>query len=235
MACGSGVVPAPPVNTALPTLTGPGTLGAPLTGGAGTWLNAPASYALRWQRATDAGWVNIAGASGSSYVPTDADVGAALRMTVTATNADGAAIAASPATGPIAGYPAPPLGVAPAKPKAPATPQLVRLSISLRDRARHAKGKLAARIVAVPAGREVRTDPVKVTVTPGTWRLRLCAGPKKGPLRCALSKRVRTRAHSVRLPATKVLVSSPRGALKVTAALVDKGRRIRAQGSTASA
>ena len=81
----------------------------------------------------------------------------------------------------------------------------------------------------------MRTDAVKVAVTPGTWRLRLCAGPKKGPLRCALSKRVRTRARRVRLPATKVLVSSPSGALKVTAALVDKRRRIRAQGSAASA
>jgi hypothetical protein len=81
----------------------------------------------------------------------------------------------------------------------------------------------------------VRTDAVKVAVTPGTWRLRLCAGPKKGPLRCALSKRVRTRARSVRLPAAKVLVRSPSGALKVTAALVDKRARVRAQGSAASA
>ena len=121
MACGAGVVPAPPVNTEPPTLTGLAALGAPLTAGAGTWLNAPASYALRWQRATDAGWVNIAGASGSSYVPTDADVGATLRVTVTATNADGAAIAASPATGPIAGYSAPLPGVQTTTPKAPAT------------------------------------------------------------------------------------------------------------------
>ncbi len=72
-------------------------------------------------------------------------------------------------------------------------------------------------------------------MTPGTWRLRLCAGPKKGALRCALSKRVRTRAHSIRLPGTKVLVRSPSGALRVTAALVDKRQRIRAQGSAASA
>ncbi len=57
----------------------------------------------------------------------------------------------------------------------------------------------------------------------------------KGRLRCALSKRVRTRTRSVRLPATKVLVRSPSGALKVTAALVDKRSRIRAQGSAASA
>ena len=234
MACGVGVVPAPPVNTALPTLSGTPALGTRLAAGAGTWLNAPASYALRWQRATATGWVNIAGATGSSYLPTDADVGLALRVTVTATNADGAAIASSPDTGPVAGYGTPPVA-GQTLPTAPATPQRVRLSILLRDRARHAKGTLAARVVAVAAGREVRSDPVKVAVTPGTWRLRLCAGPTKRTLRCALSKRVRTRAHNIRLPGTKVLVRSPRGALRVTAALVDKRQRIRAQGSAASA
>jgi hypothetical protein len=235
MACGSGVVPAPPVNTTLPTLSGPAALGTRLIGGAGTWQNAPASYALRWQRATDAGWGNIPGATGSSYLPTEADVGSALRVTVTATNADGAAIAASPATGPVAPYSTAPPGGQSLLPKPAAIPERVRLSILLRDRARHAKGRLAARVVAVAAGREVRTDAVKVVVTPGTWRLRLCAGPKKGPLRCALSKRVRTRARTVRLPAAKVLVRSPSGALKVTAALVDKRARVRAQGSAASA
>ncbi|HEX6698648.1 MAG TPA: hypothetical protein VF080_17695 [Solirubrobacteraceae bacterium] len=234
MACGVGVVPAPPVNTGSPTLAGAAEVGARLVGGAGTWLNAPASYALRWQRATDAGWTNIPGARGSAYLPTDADVGAALRVTVTATNADGAAIAASAPTGPVAGYGSGPATTAPA-PAAPSPFARVNLAISLRDRTRHAKGTLAARIVAVAAGREVRTDAVKVAVTPGTWRLRLCAGPTKGSLRCALSKRIRTRTRSVRLPATKVLVRSPSGALKVTAALVDKRSRIRAQGSAATA
>src|SRR4029079_14671513 len=104
MACGVGVVPAPPVNTGSPTLVGAAEVGARLVGGAGIWLNAPASYALRWQPATDAGWTNIPGARGSAYLPTDADVGSALRVTVTATNADGAAIAASAPTGPVAGY-----------------------------------------------------------------------------------------------------------------------------------
>ncbi|HEX6744337.1 MAG TPA: hypothetical protein VF087_08980 [Solirubrobacteraceae bacterium] len=234
MACGVGVVPAPPVNTVSPTLAGLAEVGARLVGEAGTWLNAPASYALRWQRLTDAGWTNIPSARGSAYLPTDADVGAALRVTVTATNADGAAIAASAPTEPVAGYGTAPATTAPV-PAKPSPPARVNLAISLRDRARHAKGTLAARVVAVPAGREVRTDAVRVAVTPGTWRLRLCAGPKTGRLRCALSKRVRTRGRRVRLPATKVLVASASGALKVTAAVVDKRSRIRAQGSAASA
>jgi hypothetical protein len=169
-------------------------------------------------------WATIPGAVGPSYLAVPADAGAALRVVVTATNEDGSAIVASAPTAALT-------ALAPA----PVASPKVTLSILLRDHARHAKGTLAARVVAVPAGREVRTDAVKVAVTPGTWRLRLCAGPKTGRLRCALSKRVRTRSHKVRLPATKVLVASPSGPLKVTAALVDKRSRVRAQGSAASA
>ena len=153
-----------------------------------------------------------------------ADAGAALRVVVTATNEDGSAIVASAPTAPIAAIAPPPV----AKPNP-------SLRIALRDRARHAKGTLAATIVAVPAGREVRTAAAKVAVTAGTWRLRLCAGPKGGPLRCTLTKRVRTRGRSVRLPAARVLVRSASGPLRITAALVDKRQRVRAQGSAASA
>jgi hypothetical protein len=226
MACGDAIVPSPPVNTSLPALGGQARPGYAVTATAGTWLNNPTSYLIQWQRSVGGDWATIPGAVGPGYLVTAVDGGAALRAVVTATNEDGSAVVASAPTAAVS--PLTPVEVAKPKPK-------VKLSILLRDRARHAKGKLAARIVAVPAGREVRTDAVKVAVTPGTWRLRLCAGPKKGPLRCALSKRVRTRGRSVRLPATKVLVSSPSGAVKVTGALVDKRRRIRAQGSAASA
>jgi len=223
-ACGDTVVPAPPVNTALPTVTGAAQPGAVLTASAGTWLNSPTSYALQWQRAAGDDWASVAGAIGPSYVTTAADTGAAVRVVVTATNDDGSAIVASAPTAPIAAIAPPPV----AKPNP-------SLRIALRDRARHAKGTLAASIVAVPAGREVRTAAAKVAVTAGTWRLRLCAGPKRGPLRCTLTKRVRTRARSVRLPAARVLVRSASGALRITAALVDKRQRVRAQGSAASA
>jgi hypothetical protein len=224
MACGDTVVPSPPVNTALPTVSGVTRPGAVLTASAGTWLNSPTAYLIQWQRAVGGDWVTIPGAIGPNYLAVAADAGAALRVVVTATNEDGSAIVASAPT-PALTAPAP----------VSTTPPKIKLRILLRDRARHAKGTLAARVVAVAAGREVRTDAVKVAVTPGTWRLRLCAGPKKGPLRCALSKRVHTRTRSVRLPAAKVLVRSPSGALKVTGALVDKRARVRAQGSAASA
>jgi hypothetical protein len=224
MACGDTIVPSPPVNTALPAVAGQTRPGYAVTATAGTWLNNPTSYLIQWQRSVGSDWATIPGAVGPGYLVTAADGGSALRAVVTATNEDGSAVVASAPTAPVDSI-AP---VAVVKPK-------VKLGIRLRDRARRAKGTLAARVVVVPAGREVRADAVKVAVTPGTWRLRLCAGPTKGPLRCALSKRVRTRGRSVRLPATKVLVRSPSGPLKVTAALVDRRSRIRAQGSGASA
>ena len=224
MACGDAIVPSPPVNTSLPAVGGQATPGYAVTATAGTWLNNPTSYLIQWQRSVGSDWATIPGAVGPGYLVTAADGGAALRAVVTATNEDGSAVVASAPTAPVVSI----TPVEVLKPK-------VKLSILLRDRGRRAKGTLAARVVAVPAGREVRTDAVKVAVTPGTWRLRLCAGPTTGSLRCALSKRVRTRRHSVRLPATKVLVRSPSGALKVTAALVDKRARVRAQGSAAGA
>jgi hypothetical protein len=223
MACGNAVVPSPPVNTALPTVSGVTHPGAVLTASAGAWLNSPSAFLIQWQRTVGSDWATIPGAVGPNYLAVPADAGAALRVVVTAANDDGSAIVASAPTPMVTGLTAAPI-IAPK----------VKLSILLRDHARHAKGTLAARVVAVPAGREVRTDAVKVAVTPGTWRLRVCAGPKKGSLRCVLSKRVRTRARHIRLPATKLLVSSPSGALTITAALVDKRSRIRAQGSAAA-
>jgi hypothetical protein len=222
-ACGDAIVPSPPVNTALPTVTGYAQPGSVLTASAGSWLNSPTGYVLQWQRSAADGWASIPNAGGPVYVVSAADAGAALRVLVTATNEDGSAVVASVPTAPVPAPAPPPV----AKPK-------VKLTIALRDRSRHAKGTLAASVVAVAAGREVRTAPAKVAVAPGTWRLRLCAGPKRGHLRCVLTKRVRTRRHSVRLPAARVLVRSSSGALRVTAALVDKRQRIRAQGSAAS-
>jgi hypothetical protein len=225
MACGDAVVPSPPVNTAVPTVSGQAKPGYALGATVGEWLNNPTGYVIQWQRAVGADWTLIPGAVGPNYLITAADAGAPLRVVVTATNDDGSAIVAS---APTAAVPALTPVTTPVKPRA-------KLTIALRDRARHAKGTLSASVVAVAAGREVRTAAVKVSVTAGKWRLRLCAGPKKGTLRCALSKRVSTRTRTVRLPATKVLVRSASGALRVTAALVDKRQRVRAQGSAASA
>ena len=102
VACGSNIVTTLPVNTAAPAVLGAAQRGSVLTASAGAWLNQPTSYALQWQRTAGADWVAIAGATGGSYVPTSADVGAALRVVVTAANDDGAAVAASPGTAAVA-------------------------------------------------------------------------------------------------------------------------------------
>jgi hypothetical protein len=99
----------PPANTVLPKLTatlGPdGKVheGAALKVTAGTWSNAPRSYAYQWQRCTDtSGCANIAGARTTSYTAVKADVGFALSVLVTATNVDGSATARSNLTDAIA-------------------------------------------------------------------------------------------------------------------------------------
>jgi hypothetical protein len=234
MACGDAIVPSPPVNTALPVVVGPAQEGSVLAATAGAWLNRPTSYLLQWQRAAGGGWASIPGATGAGYTASAADAGLALRVVVTATNEDGSAIVASAPTAPVVGLV--PLAGSNPLPKATTAPKAtVSLRIALRDRGRHAKGTLSARVVAVPDGREVRTAAAKLRVTAGTWRLRLCAGPKQGRLRCSLTKRVRTRTRTVKLPAARVLVHSTTGALRVTAALVDRRQRVRARGSAASA
>jgi hypothetical protein len=88
---------------------------------------------------------------------------------------------------------------------------------------------------AVSGGREVRTAAARVALPAGTWRLRLCAGPTRGGLRCALSSRVRTRHRGGRLPITRVVARGASGGLRVTAAAVDGHRRTRAKGQAASA
>ena len=123
----------------------------------------------------------------------------------------------------------------PAAPRPAAPPRAITLHIALRDHARHRTGTLAAKVVAVAGGREVRTAAARVALPAGTWRLRLCAGSRRGALRCALSKRVRTRRRGVRLPVARVTVESSSGALRVSAAAVDGRHRIRARGQAATA
>jgi hypothetical protein len=101
-----------PVETTPPAIAGTAALGQTLTASPGTWRNDPTQFGYRWQRcdSTGAACQDIAGATASSYVVTDADVGSTLRVTVTATNALGSATASSPVTAVI--VPAAPAGTA---------------------------------------------------------------------------------------------------------------------------
>jgi hypothetical protein len=238
MGCGDGVVPAPPVNTSAPAVQGYSAIGSVLSATAGTWLNNPASYAVRWQRDAGGGWVSIPGATKAGYVPTAADAGAILRALVTATNSDGASAAGSEPTPLVAdpsALPPPTITKPPVvqTPRAKAT--VHHVTITLRDGARHARGTLKVTIAQVSAGREVRVPATKLSLGAGTWRVRLCAGPNRSRMRCALGSRTRARKRTVLLPAAKVAVRGTKGTVRVTAALVDGRQRVRAQGTAASA
>jgi hypothetical protein len=100
------VVPPPrlPVDILAPTVSGSAIANLSLSASPGAWENQPTSYAYQWQRcdASGASCVEIAGASLSSFTPSDADVGHRLRVLVTAQNKDGAATASSGTT-PVVG------------------------------------------------------------------------------------------------------------------------------------
>ncbi len=92
---------APPVNTALPTLSG----GIPHVGEAinasnGSWTNGPTSYAYAWLRcnSSGSGCSVISGKTSSSYTPVTADEGSTLKVEVKATNAYGTGTATSKAS-----------------------------------------------------------------------------------------------------------------------------------------
>ncbi len=95
------VAPLPPANTALPTITGSAQDGQTLTSTTGTWNGTtPLTYGRQWRRcdATGAACNDIAGAGGTAYAATSADIGATIRVVVTATNGAGSAAATSAAT-----------------------------------------------------------------------------------------------------------------------------------------
>ena len=77
----------PPVNTALPTISGTAQVGQTLTVTNGTWSGSPTSYLYQWNSAGTA----ISGATSSSYVVQFSDIGNQLTVTVTAINAAGKA------------------------------------------------------------------------------------------------------------------------------------------------
>lgn len=99
------VVPAPPANSSLPAISGAVVQGQALSASAGAWQNSPSGYAYRWLQcdASGANCATISGASANAYVPAAGDVGHTLRVTVTASNAGGAAAATSAQTVVVAG------------------------------------------------------------------------------------------------------------------------------------
>ena len=68
-----------------------------MTAGTGGWTGSPTAYALQWRRCDSSGGScsDIFGATGSSYTLASLDVGDTVRVSVTATGAGGAGVAAS--------------------------------------------------------------------------------------------------------------------------------------------
>ncbi|HEX8052110.1 MAG TPA: hypothetical protein VF517_03895 [Thermoleophilaceae bacterium] len=112
----ASVTPAPPVNTALPAISGTPEHGATLSASTGTWTGStPIAYTYQWRRCDSSGATcsNISGATSSSYTVQSADLtspASTIRVVVTATNAAGNAAATSAQTASVT--PAPPVNTA---------------------------------------------------------------------------------------------------------------------------
>jgi hypothetical protein len=74
-----------------PSISGSAVEGQNLTLTHGGWANDPSSYSDQWERCNSAGasCASIAGAAGSTYMPTSADVGSTIRVQEIASNSEG--------------------------------------------------------------------------------------------------------------------------------------------------
>lgn len=96
----TGPTGAAPGNTAVPRVTGDAVQGATLTASTGTWTNHPTSFAYQWREcnAKAQSCHDIPGATKSTYVAADFNVGFTIRVAVTAVNVAGSTSATSDAT-----------------------------------------------------------------------------------------------------------------------------------------
>ena len=100
---------APPTAVAAPVLTGSAVAGETLSASDGVWgSNGLLTLARQWQRCWPAdNCLDLPAATGPTYLVTPDDIGATLRVVVTATDAFGTATAASAPSEPVAAAPSP--------------------------------------------------------------------------------------------------------------------------------
>jgi hypothetical protein len=96
----TGSPPPPPINSAVPTITGLAVQGQTVTAQPGTWSNNPVHYSYQWRDCDSAGLscVDIAGATSPNYTLVGPDVNATIEVSVTASNAGGSGTAVSAIT-----------------------------------------------------------------------------------------------------------------------------------------
>ncbi|HEX3873553.1 MAG TPA: hypothetical protein VHW26_05370, partial [Solirubrobacteraceae bacterium] len=105
------VLPLPPQVTSRPAVSGTAVAGQTLTEDHGSWTSGPTSFAYQWQDCdgTGAACAPIPGATGQMYALAAADVGHAIVVDETASNAGGSSSPASSApTGAVQAVPPPP-------------------------------------------------------------------------------------------------------------------------------
>jgi hypothetical protein len=112
-----------PRSTGAPVVAGIAEVGQTLTATRGTWRGSPTTFAYQWHRCDGSGvsCVAIPGATGDRYVVDPADVGARIRVAVTARNSLGSATSVSTPTAVVPEI-TPPVNVAP--PTISGTPQV---------------------------------------------------------------------------------------------------------------
>jgi hypothetical protein len=91
----------PPMSLAVPAVAGRPVEGQTLTASSGSWNPSATSVAYQWQRDSGSGFVDITGATSTTYTLVGGDIGASFRVHVVATNAAGSAPADSSAVGPV--------------------------------------------------------------------------------------------------------------------------------------
>jgi hypothetical protein len=97
------VLPAAPVVSVDPVITGSPLQGATLSVSNGTWNNNPTAFTYAWEDCDGSGHncAPITGASSSSYTMQASDVGSTIVAAVTGSNADGQATQSSASVGPV--------------------------------------------------------------------------------------------------------------------------------------
>jgi hypothetical protein len=95
-----------PTDQSLPTVSGTAQQNQTLSASTGSWSGTtPMTYSYQWQRCDSGGGscAAISSATAAKYTPVAADVGSRMRASVTASNSQGSATAASDATDVVAG------------------------------------------------------------------------------------------------------------------------------------